>query len=213
MKRANNFRSLIGNRYGRLKVVSFFDITKCGMSRWRCVCDCGTETTATIGNLKCGHTQSCGCLSIESCINRSTTHGRSGTREFIAWSSAKQRCYYARSNRYYLYGNRGIKMCEGWRKSFEAFFEHMGICPNGYSLDRIDTNGNYEPGNCRWASKETQARNTRFNRMVSVNERTLPAVVWDIELGFPKGTVRGRLHRGWSDERAVTQPMRRHFSR
>jgi hypothetical protein len=104
---------------------------------------------------------------------------------------------------YKRYGGRGITVCERW-KSYEAFLEDMGPRPVGSSIDRIDVNGNYEPGNCRWATKAEQVRNTRRNHLITLAGVTKPLCDWVAELGLNRNTVSVRLFRGWPVEKALT---------
>jgi hypothetical protein len=159
----------------------------------RCICTCGKERIAMAYNLKNGNTRSCGCISaamlkpeadresmllakiarIKEVGYRNRRHGhtcvvdhdgqRCHSKTYSSWSDAKKRCFRPQNKRYPEYGGRGITMCDAWRNSFEAFLADMGEMPDGTTLDRIDVNGNYEPGNCRWATKLQQARNTRAN--------------------------------------------------
>lgn len=148
-----------GEQFGRLTAISYAGLNGCRQRTWLCKCFCGAKATIREWNLHVGHTRSCGCL------RRRTVHGalRSGKRapEYISWIAAKSRCNNPNVTDYALYGGRGINMCEEWDKSFVAFRAHMGPRPKGTSLDRIDTNGNYEPGNCRWADAKTQTNNRR----------------------------------------------------
>ena len=111
---------------------------------------------------------------------------------------------------FHNYGGRGIKVCERWWK-FTNFFEDMGRKPTmTHTLERIDNNGNYEPSNCKWETRFKQARNTRWNKFVTFNGKTLCHADWDIELGFPKYAVTRRLWLGWSVEKALTQPLKKY---
>lgn len=137
-----------------------------GAQRWLCRCDCGTETIAIAGNLRIGSTRSCGCLHREELIARATKHGdaRRGAISAVngIWRSAKDRCHNPRHNKYHLYGGRGILMCDEWREDFAAFRDHLGPRPSlRHSVDRIDNDRGYEPGNVRWATQSQQMRNTR----------------------------------------------------
>ncbi|HWL06770.1 MAG TPA: hypothetical protein VNQ99_17840 [Xanthobacteraceae bacterium] len=127
-----------------------------------------------------------------------------GTPEYRAWNNARSRCYREKDRKYPLYGGRGIAMCDEWRRSFSAFFADMGPRPSpNHTLDRIDNNGNYEPGNCRWATSIEQNNNRRFNRHIHLNGRRLTVSEAARETGIPHATILSRLDAGRSDEEAV----------
>ena len=162
-------RDLSGQRFGRLVAVDCISNTgPDGRSRvyWRCVCDCGLSSSVESSSLTRGVTSSCGCARSEALAARSTTHGAKRgyreTPEHKAWTHAKGRCLNPKDAKYPIYGGRGIRMCEEWRSDFAAFLAYMGNRPAGKTLDRINVNGHYEPGNCRWATPKEQAANTRF---------------------------------------------------
>ncbi|MFA4845082.1 MAG: hypothetical protein WC654_00800 [Patescibacteria group bacterium] len=141
-----------------------------------------------------------------------TTHGytRGGkTKEYMCWLNMKKRCLNPIATHYDRYGGRGIKVCEQWVKSFEDFYKDMGPCPEKYTIERIDNDGNYEPGNCRWATRGDQVRNTRRNHWIEFNGRKMVLNDWAKELGIPRRIIGARLNRyGWTIERALTQPVR-----
>lgn len=127
------------------------------------------------------------------------------TPEYNAWQNIKARCHCV-SNKDYMryYGSRGIKVCERWRESFEVFFADMGPRPSSeHSIDRIDNDGDYEPGNCQWATRKEQNRNSRHNRLVAVGSETIPLSVACELAGMEYHKVKKRLRRGWSIERAL----------
>lgn len=161
-------RDLTGQRFGRLRVLRCLGPYKATPSSepkvmWRCICDCGNERKVVRGSLVSGLTQSCGCLNRESAKRRHTTHGGTGEVLYSTWRKMIERCYDKKCPGFKYYGGRGIKICKEWRKDFRAFANHMGKKPSPqHSIDRYPNNdGDYEPGNVRWATREQQAKNRR----------------------------------------------------
>lgn len=141
---------------------------------------------------------------------RSFKHGMNGTPEYYAYYDMIRRCYKESRKGYEHYGGRGIKVCDRWLESFINFYEDMGNRPDkGYSLDRIDHNGNYEPSNCRWADWKTQENNRRNNRKITINGITKNVQQWCDEYNLPDTTFHNRLNRGWENEKLLEPPLNR----
>ena len=202
---------LTGKRFGRLIVINRAGSNKHRASLWECICDCGNSITTTGNALRCGHTKSCGCIQKEkgsqNLINFMTkgnrsrghlSHGGRKTKLYKKWCSMKARCYYPVFDHYDRYGGRGIAVCEEWRENFAAFREWA--LANGYQdgleLDRIDNNGNYEPSNCRWTSREEQVRNRSNTLFATLNGVTKPFAVWCEEYDVNYKTAHAKLRRG-----------------
>lgn len=150
--------NILGQRFGKLVAVAPTRVN--GRLVWRCLCDCGTQTCVDVGKLRIGNTTSCGCHK-RSVLGISTTkHGGHGTRTYRIWKAMRMRCNNKNIRDYKNWGGRGISVCPRW-DSYANFLEDMGEAPEGLSLDRINNDGNYEPGNCRWATRAEQARNQR----------------------------------------------------
>lgn len=153
---------LSGQKFGKLTAIE-----RCGSQNgdavWRCMCECGGEKIAKVGNLKVGHTRSCGCLVAESAKERPPHKHGYGRRNFLSptyttWEAMRSRCNNPNSDWYHRYGGRGIKVCERWN-DFSSFLADMGERPKGKTLDRINPDGNYESSNCRWSTPKEQSNN------------------------------------------------------
>lgn len=185
---------LVGRRFGRLLVLERAAVTGARNAMWRCKCDCGNYTTAAASNL--GKTKfSCGCFQAESArstlgvnrLSRDHLHGLSQTPEWGAWSRMKDRCYNPNYEKYHRYGARGIEVCERWRENFEAFYEDMGKRPSKrHSIDRIDNDGDYRPGNCRWATNRVQTMNSTTPHFIAINGVSRCVTDWCEFLDVPK---------------------------
>lgn len=163
----------MGSKFGDLiitkEVEPIYNSKKEMIRRVECECYCGNKTVVRLGNLRFGTVKSCGCLqqrrSSETMTKTLLKHGRNRKGktkpEYISWQAMKERCYNTNKENYIYYGKIGIEVCERWKNSFTNFFEDMGERPEGYTLDRIDPHGNYEPSNCRWATYKEQRNNQR----------------------------------------------------
>lgn len=160
---------LTGATFGRLTVVKLAPYKK--DARWECLCVCGKLTVVRAGNLKNGHTQSCGCLLDEVKGKHSITHGASNTPAVYVWQTMIQRCTNPKHDKYKYYGGRGIVVCERWQK-FENFLSDMGQ-PNGRQIDRKDNDGPYSKENCRWVQRVVNMRNKRNNHVVQFEGKAI----------------------------------------
>lgn len=206
----NKRLELTGRRSGRLLVVGFAELRK-GQTFWNCVCDCGTKRVV-VGTSLSGRTVSCGCFPKEMIRNGIHSHGAASKhspnyRTHGIWRGMLSRCESAHGKNFKDYVQRGIKVCDEW-KSFDNFLRDMGVAPDGLSIERIDNNGNYEPGNCRWATRKEQQNNTRSNRIVLLHGEKMTLTQVAERAGISRAVVAARLARGWSIERAIETPVR-----
>ena len=192
---------LAGRRFGRLVVLSEAGRNLDGKVTWLCLCDCGNTTVKSGPRLKSGVNRSCGCL----IGGRNATHRMKGTRIYRIWANMLSRTRNPNASQYAVYGGRGITVCERWQ-SFENFYADMGpTYTEGLTIDRINSDGNYEPANCRWATPLEQGRNTRRNKWITYSGHTLIMSEWAAALGIPYKRLVDRDARGWSPERALTE--------
>lgn len=194
---------LIGRRFGWLVVEKIGP--KVGTSRhihYICKCDCGNTTRSLPSyRLLNGGVLSCGCMVIK--------HGHSvkdgtgwASPEYRSWDNMMKRCYNPKENGYHNYGGRGIKVCERWH-DFRNFYHDLGPRPDGASLDRKETNGDYTPKNCRWATRWEQDRNRRGNKWLDCNGERRIITDWSIALGTDIHWIQRRLDRGYTMEQIV----------
>lgn len=206
-KRNRPLKNYAGDRFGRLTAVRMVerDVSKAGNHLWLFRCDCGNEKQTRIRYVTSGHTTSCGCAFRELMVERNTTHGLSRKQpyEYRSWKDMRGRCLNPNDSDFKDYGGRGITVCERWN-DFAAFFEDMGPRQHGETIDRIDVNGNYEPGNCRWAPAGIQSRNKRNNHRLTINGETLTLAEWCRHFGIEPSKVRYRLKQGFPVEEAFS---------
>jgi len=200
--------NLAGQKFGRLTVLEQIKNTK--FTSWKCRCSCGNETVVTTNSLKNKKIQSCGCLRKEITIKRMTTHNMSRSPEYKAWQHMKDRCYKPTDKSFKNYGGRGIEVCQEWRDSFLAFYNHIGKRPSSkHSIDRINNNGNYKPGNVRWANRKVQANNSRHNHLITIDGITQTITQWGKATNTSITVIRYRLSLGLEDKEAVFTPPRK----
>ena len=195
----------IGRRFDRWCVLAKAAPTAGGQTRALCVCDCGRRLIVGWYSLTKGTSRSCGCLRDE----LRKTHGLRATSEYSVWSALKDRCTNPKNPGWYLYGGRGIRVCARWCRSFAAFIADVGRRPSlRHSIDRFpDRDGNYKPGNVRWATATEQAQNTARNRYITVDGVTRCLTEWARTLGTNPRRIYTRIATGWPEELAVTVPI------
>lgn len=174
-------------------------------------CFCGKAFEAIRGDVNRGHTKSCGCLVRTDdhrnlASTRSTKHGMSNTPTWNSWSAMRKRCLNRNDKDYKRYGSKGITICAEW-DSFDIFFRDMGNRPEGKTLDRIDTLGNYGPSNCRWATATEQANNRTTTNILTFIGTTHAVAEWARILEVKEDTLANRVRHGWSTEQVLTTPI------
>ena len=193
---------LTGSRFGALVALRLGEKQrKTSGAWWMCACDCGAVKHLPSTSLVSGSVASCGCQHRRRIGAANRTHGRSKSRTYGLWRAMRNRCNRLNQD----YSARGITYDQRW-DTFENFLADMGEAPDGMSLDRIDVNGNYEKSNCRWATKEQQANNTRANVFIEWQGKRQTRAQWEKELGMRPTTLRSRFRAGWPLERAM-QPL------
>lgn len=194
---------LLGRTFGRLTVSDRAANSKHGNARWVCSCECGAICIVNSRSLTCGLTRSCGCLKQERAAVTKTKHGhcryRQSTQAYRAWVNMRSRCLNPNSTRAHRYNARGISCQPDWAL-FENFLRDMGEPPQGFSLDRIDNDGNYTRSNCRWADLPQQANNRSSNHRITINGTTMTIAEWGRASGIPAHTLYNRVYRGWPPE-------------
>lgn len=195
---------------GRIKVGRYCG-RKSGNTLWECECSCGVRYVTSSSVLNNPRTKSCGCYLNEIRGKATITHGATQSSEYEIWCGIKRRCLNPDDDAYPDYGGRGVTVCEEWRDSFQKFLEDVGLRPSPeHSIDRFpNNNGNYEPGNIRWATRKEQANNRRSSRLITAQGETKTLMQWGESSGLGWATIKGRLDLGWTPERAVSEPARK----
>jgi len=200
------YQDITGKKFNLLTVLREAGIKK-GSYQWECLCDCGNIYVTDGCRLRTNRVKSCGCTRRNNLIKTVTKHGLCYTNEYKIWTGIKYRILNKKRTGYHRYGGRGIKLCERWTV-FENFLNDMGPRPSkDHSVDRINNNGDYEPENCRWATRRQQNNNTRKTINFTINGRTLSKADWAREAGIKYMTLDHRLRLGWSIEEALRIPI------
>lgn len=195
-----NRLQLTGQRFGMLVVMEMAGVRK-RKSLWNVRCDCGTEKVVAGIELTSGRATSCTCQ----WKKWNSTKQKHGKTAYSIWKAMMARCYNPNTVGFVSYGGRGISVCDRW-KNFDIFFADMWPRPKGMSIERIDNNGNYEPANCRWATRAEQGLNQRSNHMVTVDGVSRPLSYWASLAGIHRAVIFYRLRAGWNPKDAVFKP-------
>lgn len=174
---------------------------------WLCRCDCGAEHEVRAASLVQAMTTSCGCFALEKARLVNWRHGHSYRREYHAWKAMRDRCNNPKNQAYARYGGRGLRVAPEF-DTIDGFLNYMGPCPQNYTLDRIDNDLGYQPGNVRWATMLQQQRNRSSNRPIEFGGHTRTLSEWAERTGIGPESLAARLRRGWSVERTLTAPLR-----
>lgn len=200
-----------GQKFSRLTALSFRRVRNSNPA-WECICDCGKKHTVVEWNLLHGFVKSCGCLNKETSAKNgrnSAKHNMTATKAWSVWKNMHERCNSRNHKSWMYYGGRGIKVCERW-KEFIPFFQDMGHPHPGMTLDRINTDGDYSPENCRWATYKQQARNRRSTILITAFGESKSAPDWadDSRCSVILPVLGDRIRNGWNPETAITKPSR-----
>jgi hypothetical protein len=200
---------LLGQKFGRLTVLSRSQNSEQGKTQWTCLCECGNQKTVLGDSLRSNKTTSCGCYRKQVVgKNAPIKHGKTHTRLFRIWSGMKSRCYAKTNNSYKNYGYRGIVICDEWRYNFQNFYKWA--MTNGYAdnltIDRTNVNGNYEPANCKWATYQQQENNRRDTVFLNICGCRKPITEWSEMVGIGSATIEWRIRKHWPFEQLFISP-------
>lgn len=197
--------NLFGLRFGRLLVVGLAGTIKY-VTYWYCLCKCGGLCYVAMNKLRRGETISCGCFATETKSRVHRKHGMHNSRTYKSWACMLERTRNPNNIAYHNYGGRGITVCDEWLK-FENFFADMGVCPQGYTIERINNDGNYCPENCKWDTYSNQAKNKRTSKTFEYQGRKQSSAAWAREFGMSRSCLKLRLESGMSIHNALTWPL------
>lgn len=205
---------LTGKKFGRLTVMEFYDHDKYGRLRWVCNCDCGNTSIVTGTELRNGRILSCGCLRKERIVEAKRTHGMSNSPIYPEYCNMKKRCYDENTHNYKWYGGRGITVCDRWLNDIHNFYDDVSKLPHfreeGYTLDRIDNDGNYEPNNVKWSTHAEQANNRRSNLLYEYAGKMRSLTEISDITGIPYKVLHKRIRIfKWDPEKAFNTTVRK----
>lgn len=184
------FKNIAGRKFHRLTVEFYVGPAPGRQKLWMCRCDCGKQSVVRSASILSGGAKSCGCIHREMLLKRNITHGNRHHPLYPTWNNMRHRCLNPKCKEWKNYGARGISICAEW-DDFLAFAKDMGPKPDVIcSIERRNTNGNYEPGNCFWATPKQQSNNTRRNRLLTYGGRTQNVTQWAEELKVPYEKLR-----------------------
>lgn len=202
-----NIEILSGSKFGKLQVLN--QITKLNNVAYsECICDCGKTITILSSKILKGVFRSCGCIHKSRLLKR---HGFTDDPTWRVWCGMIDRCTKSYRREYKYYGGRGITVCDRWRESFLNFLSDMGERPSlKHTIDRIDNDSEYSPGNCRWTTMYEQVQNRAVTRKILFNGQIKPLKVWCKELSLHFTSIDYRIRNGWDIDRALSTPVRKH---
>jgi hypothetical protein len=209
-KKPSRLIDLTGQVFGKLTVIQRSDIMNNGRRpKWECQCECGRITVVFGMSLRRGKSRSCG-----GCDRIPEKHGEWASAEYSVWGGMKSRCSNPNNPHFKNYGGRGIKVCQEWDSSYVAFLAHVGRRPSDkHTIDRIDNDKGYEPGNVRWATRREQVLNRRNSVLLTFQGQTKCLADWALQLGFPITTLRSRIKNRWSVEELLSTPANPNIQR
>lgn len=188
-----------GDKHSKLTAIRFVEVRGRNGQFWLFGCACGNQKIIRVNRVKNGNTKSCGCLLKK---GGNLRHGMKKAKIYNTWASMKARCLNKKNKSYKNYGGRGIIVCKEWMK-FENFYEDMGNCPKGKTLDRTNNNGNYCKKNCHWKTRKEQQNNKRNNHLITYKNKTRTIAQWAEKLKINPVTLYTRIYRGWKIEKAL----------